>query len=115
MIKKTVLPTRFQSFMNKRCFGILANLIAIFAQAIIVFLIFSILLAYTPFEEENIRIIAVLTALAAPVCGCFLGVSWHKKRLLKKGFACSEKEIKSDTLKNVLISILIYFSVIMFF
>jgi len=115
MIKKTVLPTRFQSFMNKRLIGVMANLAAIFLQAMLVFLIFSLLLAHTPLEENNIRTVAVSTAMAVPITGCLTGVAWHKKLLLKKGFASTNKEARSDIMKNVLISLLIYFSVIMFF
>ena len=51
-------------------------------------------------SESNIYIYVLITAIASPLVGSFIGVM-HKRSMLKRNLAANEKESSSEEFKNI--------------
>lgn len=113
-MQRTVIPTRTEAFLRKRFLGVLAILVITLVLTALTFMVFAILLAYTPFPEKYNQMVAIAAMIGAPAIASVVTVFFHKKDLIKRSLVRSEKEASSEQVKNVLIALLIYFAIVLF-
>lgn len=104
-IRKTIIPTRAEVFIRKRCLGILINLIVTYILAGLTFLLFAFLLSSTSVPENIIRPVSIITGILAPIIGCGAGAFFHAKSLYKRDLIRTKREAITEEVKNSLIAI----------